>query len=64
MFPNLNAEQARYKMTNQQVADEIGISRRSYEHKKQTGKFYISEISKLCEMFHCSYEYLFTDKSA
>ena len=26
MFPNLQAEQKRMNMTNQQVADEIGIS--------------------------------------
>lgn len=44
MFRNLEAEQARKDMTNQQVADYIGISRVSYENKKKTGKFYVTEF--------------------
>lgn len=59
MFRNLQAEQARKGMTNQQVADYLGISRTSYENKKKTGKFYVTEISNLCELFNCAYEYLF-----
>lgn len=35
MFRNLEAEQARYGMTNQQVAEELKLSRSSYEHKKR-----------------------------
>lgn len=63
MFKNLDAEQARNNMTNQQVADYLGISRPSYERKKKTGKFYVTEISHLCNLFDSSYEYLFaTDK--
>ncbi len=59
MFANLEAEQSRKGMTNKQVADYLGMSRVSYENKKKTGKFYITEISKLCRLFACSYEYLF-----
>lgn len=59
MFNNLEAEQARKHMTNQQIADYLTISRTSYENKKKTGKFYVSEISKLCELFDVTYEYLF-----
>ena len=35
MFKNLDAEQARNNMTNQQVADYLGISRPSYERKEK-----------------------------
>ena len=59
MFKNLHAEQARRGMTNQQVADVVGISRVSYESKKKTGKFYVKEISQLCILFGCSFDYLF-----
>lgn len=59
MFPNLDAEQARKGLTNQQVAEKIGLSRVSYERKKHTGKFYITEAAKLCRLFSCEYEYLF-----
>ena len=39
VFRNLEAEQARFSLTNQQVADKLGISRVSYENKKNTWKF-------------------------
>ena len=34
-------------MTNQQVADEIGMSRVTYESKKKSGSFTVSECVKL-----------------
>lgn len=59
MFPNLQAEQARKKMTNQQVANYLGISRRSYEQKKQSGRFIAMECNCLCALFQCEFDYLF-----
>ena len=59
MFRNLNAEQARLGLTNQAVADSLGISRVSYENKKKTGKFTTVEIKALCKMFSSSFDYLF-----
>lgn len=59
MFRNLEAEQARFGYTNQMVADELGISRVSYESKKKTGKFTTLEIKKLCKLFKCKFDYLF-----
>ncbi len=64
MFPNLEAEQARNRMTNMQVAEKLDLSRASYENKKRTGKFYVSEIRMLCELFDCTYEYLFAAEKA
>ena len=60
MYPNLNAEQARHNMTNQQVADELGICRNSYESKKKNGKFVVTEAAKLCRMFDSEFNYLFS----
>ena len=59
MFRNLEAEQARVGLTNQQTAEKLGISRISYENKKKTGKFTTSEIKKLCKLFKCKFDYLF-----
>ena len=64
MFKNLQAEQARLNLTNNEVAERLGISRVSYENKKKSVKFYVAEISKLCEIFGCSYEYLFATDAA
>ena len=63
MFPNLNAEQARNNMTNQQVADKLGICRHSYESKKKSGKFVVDEVVKLCKMFDVEFNYLFDTTS-
>lgn len=60
MYPNLNAEQARHNMTNQQVANELGICRNSYESKKKNGKFVVTEAAKLCKMFNSEFDYLFS----
>lgn len=59
MFPNLQAEQARHRMTNQQVADYLGLTRRSYEQKKASGRFVVAECNRLCALFHCDFSYLF-----
>ncbi len=59
MFPNLEAEQARKRHTNADVASILGISRQAYEHKKKTGTFKLSEIKKLILMYDASFEYLF-----
>ena len=60
MFRNLEAEQARLGLTNQDVATILGISRVSYENKKKSGKFTTVEIKKLCRLFKCKFDYLFT----
>lgn len=59
MFPNLKAEQARRDMTNQQVADYLGICRQTYEKKTKDGKFFVEESRRLCQLFNCDFYYLF-----
>lgn len=59
MFNNLEAEQARKGLTNQDIANYLKISRQSYEIKKKNGNFKYSEITKLLDLFTVSFEYLF-----
>ena len=59
MFRNLEAEQARSRLTNKDVANKLGISRVSYENKKKSGKFTTWEIKTLCKLFKCKFDYLF-----
>lgn len=59
MFRNLEAEQARFGLSNSDVANKLGISRNSYENKKKTGKFTTFEIKMLCKLFRCKFDYLF-----
>ena len=59
LYPNLKAEQSRAGLTNQKVADLIGMSRVTYESKKKSGRFDVSESKKLCDLFKCDFDYLF-----
>ena len=59
MFPNLDAEQARKKMTNGAVANILGISTGAYERRKKNGRFLADECQKLCVVFGCEFRYLF-----
>lgn len=61
MFPNLQAEQSRQGMTNQDVAEKLSLSRQSYEQKKKSGNFTVSECKALCDLFCTSFEYLFNE---
>ena len=61
MFPNLEAEQTRNGHTNEYVAEHLGISRRTYENKKRSGSFRLSEVKTLCEMYQMPLDYLFAD---
>jgi DNA-binding XRE family transcriptional regulator len=64
VFRNLEAEQRRHGLTNEQVAEILGISRDTYEKKKKNGKFNRPEIVKLLKLFNCSFEYLFETEAA
>ena len=59
MFDNLEAEQARKRLSNQQVAKHLSLSRVSYEKKKKNGRFVVSEAMLLCKLFSVSFDYLF-----
>lgn len=61
MFPNLNAEQARYGKSNDDMASFLGMSRVTYESKKRDGNFSISDANTLCDYFKCEYRYLFEE---
>lgn len=61
MFRNLEAEQARLGLSNESMAEYLGISRVAYENKKKTGKFKYIEIKKLLLLCNSQFEYLFAE---
>ncbi|WP_313528738.1 hypothetical protein [Anaerotignum sp.] len=58
-YRNLKAEQARNGYTNEYVANYLGMSRGNYEAKLRNGRFFVSEIRKLCSLYSCDFNYLF-----
>ena len=65
MFPNLEAEIARYDVTNARCAEVCHITEKSFSNKR-TGKteFVLSEMLALKNgLFpHCTLEYLFSSE--
>ncbi len=60
MFRNLNAEQRRFGLNNQQMAELLKFKdRKSYEIKKATGSFTLPEAKALAKYFGVSLDYLF-----
>lgn len=59
MFRNLEAEQRRNGMTNNDVSALLNVTRTTYENKKKAGNFNRAEIVTLLELFDCKFEYLF-----
>ncbi len=67
MFPNLEAELARVKLTNADCAKVCGLTEKGFSNKRcGNTEFTLSEIKKLQrELFPgCTLEYLFSDKAA
>lgn len=59
MYRNIKAEQARKDMTNQQIADYLGICRKSYESKVSKATFTVNEAKLLIALFEKPFDYLF-----
>ena len=60
MFRNLDAEQARFDLNNQEMATYLGYKdRKSYETKKANGTFSLMDCKKLAQLFGVTMDYLF-----
>ena len=57
-YPNLEAERARRGLTKSELAEEIGISRKTYCAWITTGNIPQSKINMLCDYFGLSADYL------
>lgn len=52
-------------LTQQKMADELGISRQTYlEIEKNPTKATVLQARRICEVLSRSYEYIFFDRSA
>lgn len=66
MLRNLVAEKAIHRLSNQQMADIIGVSRPTFESKMKSERFTVSECQRFIKYFGKTFEYLFAtdDQSA
>lgn len=63
MYPNLNAEMARRDISQQKMAEILGMTLATFNNKL-SGKvdFKLSEINIICKFFGCTFEYLFEER--
>lgn len=61
-FPNIAAERARRKMSTQELAEELGVTRKTIYNWETSGKIPIAALTKMSEIFKCSIDYLLETK--
>lgn len=59
MYPNLLGQKAYYKLTDEDMAKIIDVSRNAYTAKIKSGRFYPEECKKYCDYFKKSFDFLF-----
>lgn len=59
MYPNLLGQKALHKLTEEDMAKIIGISRTAFQSKTKSGRFTPNECRQYCRYFNKSFEYLF-----
>lgn len=61
MYANLLGQKAVRKLSNDDMAKLIGVSRASYESKIRTGKFTVRECKALMDYFGKTFDFLFSE---
>ena len=63
MFPNLLGQKAFHHMTDEDMANVIGVSRTAYQQKIKSGRFTPEECKAFCARFGKRFEYLFAENN-
>lgn len=58
MFPNLDAEQGRKKISNTALAEMLGVDRKTLGTWKKKGSIPADALLALSKIFDCSIDYL------
>lgn len=57
-YPNIAAERARSGMTMDQLAETLGVTRKTIYNWQNAGKIPMSALVKMADLWHCSIDYL------
>ena len=58
LYPNINAERSRRKMTIEELAAALGVTRKTVYNWMVRGNIPQSKLEKMSEMCNCSIDYL------
>lgn len=59
MYPNLMGQKTVRKMTDEEMAKVIGVTRGGYLSKLERDTFTVTDCKRFCEFFRLPFEYLF-----
>jgi len=57
-YPNIEAERARHGMSCEQLAAQLGVSRKTIYNWSMSGNIPKSKLEKMADIFQCSTDYL------
>ena len=58
VFPNIAAERARRRMSQEDLANALGVTRKTIYNWEISGRIPDSALDKMAEIFDCTKEYL------
>ena len=58
LYPNIAAERAKRRMSLEEMAGELGVTRKTLYNWEQAGNIPQSALEKMSDMFGCSIDYL------
>ena len=57
-YPNIEAERARNGVSNDTLAEELGVSRKTLFNWMEKGNIPTSALIRMANLFNCSIDYL------
>ena len=57
-YPNIDAERARNGMSNDNLAEKLGIARKTLFNWMNSGNIPASALIRMADLFNCSVDYL------
>lgn len=58
LYPNITAERAKRKMSQDKLAKELGVTRKTIYNWENSGRIPQKKLIKMAEIFDCSIDYL------
>lgn len=58
IYPNINAERSRLGLTIGELADKLGVTRKTVYNWMSHGNIPQSKLELMSDLFHCSIDYL------
>lgn len=58
LYPNIEAERARIRLTTAEIAKKLGVTRKTYELWGIKGNIPASALIEMSKIFDCSTDYL------